>query len=838
MLYGKRYPLSKTTKSKAVSIRSTGASGDSSGLAIVTYKDLRIMVWNIANLGGGFGYPAERDDAVIKAIADAIAWSVPDIVIVLEVKRFSQPPARPKIYPPRDVRVPRGLFSSAEMSEIDDIARRFQVSLGSPTFVPSPLKIIRGRLIGSFVTYKAFHEYAGLSQQRQMMIDAICIYVLEGIWNETSGATERQFDQIKGQRAFALYTGDIPDYYVDYYFDEDTTFGELCEMSDISRWFHEIDEPRTDHLPRFDANRVTIRYRLIVNIQARLLLGARTHFAKTLHGISREPTDEELGSANSLFDTFYANKQFQFSDADRRERLYQQKRAAWEASREKTKHPGVSELLKIRKAINDYGMEQFDCWPATDKAEDKNVDGGTTELSVSEKGLASQILYTEGETYGAFFIPKNGEKVISLKRVTRAGGYRKRAPFVFQFELNGKGFNVVAWHAPSNSANNSNARETGFQRFATLPQTLARTTMHPTITVGDFNIDTASSVDIRNSGRLAIDADDLFRSMHGNLAAHKESFFWDLRTSLKRYCGFRSARNLPHHQVIDRESYEMTASAYDKIVPYFPSCIGWETEMEVVIPLPYLLAASEHYSRLIPPSYLGGGNALIGSVALGLYHLPGMLDSLSRQPQAAGFSLAGRLLSLTRLMSDHLPIMTAFRIPSTGHARSFEASPMMLAISVTDPVGKDALKAVSDSRSYKNVGGGDCLYHAVLHRLSNEQKTALGIGPADAPDAPADQIQVLRNLAGEEIRLHPGRYNGFLTGGQTIPDIVTLVKTMQSWNNFGGDLAPLAIANAIRLSFKIYTTATDTSTDIVSATAPDDEAEIDPLNYNGFDHYW
>ncbi len=60
---------------------------------------------------------------------------------------------------------------------------------------------------------------------------------------------------------------------------------------------------------------------------------------------------------------------------------------------------------------------------------------------------------------------------------------------------------------------------------------------------------------------------------------------------------------------------------------------------------------------------------------------------------------------------------------------------------------------------------------------------------------------------------------------------------MTSWNNFGGYLAPLAIANAIRFSFNIFTTTTGTDRAITSATAPNGSAVIAPLNYNGFDHY-
>ena len=56
---------------------------------------LSTTLWNIANLGGGFGFPAVRDDAVIFAIAAILHQARTDVCVILELMEHALRPRKP-----------------------------------------------------------------------------------------------------------------------------------------------------------------------------------------------------------------------------------------------------------------------------------------------------------------------------------------------------------------------------------------------------------------------------------------------------------------------------------------------------------------------------------------------------------------------------------------------------------------------------------------------------------------------------------------------------------------------------------------------------------------------
>ena len=60
----------------------------------------KLMVWNIANLGGGFGYPRVRSDEMIGIIASVIRQHEPDACVILEVLASSRPISKGLEEPP------------------------------------------------------------------------------------------------------------------------------------------------------------------------------------------------------------------------------------------------------------------------------------------------------------------------------------------------------------------------------------------------------------------------------------------------------------------------------------------------------------------------------------------------------------------------------------------------------------------------------------------------------------------------------------------------------------------------------------------------------------------
>ncbi len=75
--------------------RSGSQRGGRSRLRVPPPRVLRIMHWNLQDLGGGPSRGPARSDAVIARIAAVIAECAPDICVLLEVKLGSFPPRKP-----------------------------------------------------------------------------------------------------------------------------------------------------------------------------------------------------------------------------------------------------------------------------------------------------------------------------------------------------------------------------------------------------------------------------------------------------------------------------------------------------------------------------------------------------------------------------------------------------------------------------------------------------------------------------------------------------------------------------------------------------------------------
>ncbi len=80
---------------------------------------LQIGLWNIANLGGGFGWPTRRANEVMRATTSIIDQMRLDICVVLELKTRPPKPKRVVAYDPAEARIIRGCpLDQAELANL------------------------------------------------------------------------------------------------------------------------------------------------------------------------------------------------------------------------------------------------------------------------------------------------------------------------------------------------------------------------------------------------------------------------------------------------------------------------------------------------------------------------------------------------------------------------------------------------------------------------------------------------------------------------------------------------------------------------------------------------
>jgi competence protein ComEC len=144
------------------------------------------------------------------------------------------------------------------------------------------------------------------------------------------------------------------------------------------------------------------------------------------------------------------------------------------------------------------------------------------------------------------------------------------------------------------------------------------------------------------------------------------------------------------------------------------------------------------------------------------------------------------------------------------------------------PLTEGKVKPVWSVTGYVNVGGGDCLFHAILHRLAPEEQVVLGI---DAASDLYTKIAKLRDLTANEIQANVGnRYSGF---GALPANAAVAIRKMGSWDHLGGDMAPMALASI--LARQVLVNRPDR---VVPVLPRKDDHDPLTINYNGRDHYW
>ncbi|SMC27259.1 hypothetical protein SAMN02745857_02773 [Andreprevotia lacus DSM 23236] len=110
-------PVVKASGS-GVDAQSTGV-GDT--IVLPPPKPLRVMSWNLQDLGGGPSRGAQRSDMAILRIACVIAEAAPDICALLEVKLAAHLPKKPEPPPlPRETRRTRGAALTQKAQDAHD----------------------------------------------------------------------------------------------------------------------------------------------------------------------------------------------------------------------------------------------------------------------------------------------------------------------------------------------------------------------------------------------------------------------------------------------------------------------------------------------------------------------------------------------------------------------------------------------------------------------------------------------------------------------------------------------------------------------------------------------
>jgi len=107
--------------------------------SLVTPCGRKIAMWNIANLGGGFGYPVKREPSVIGKIAHILVETHAFLCVILEVLDHSRPFEQRSLltdFQGQEIKLPRDLRGRASVPQLlDSFIRTIQaksVGIGTP----------------------------------------------------------------------------------------------------------------------------------------------------------------------------------------------------------------------------------------------------------------------------------------------------------------------------------------------------------------------------------------------------------------------------------------------------------------------------------------------------------------------------------------------------------------------------------------------------------------------------------------------------------------------------------------------------------------------------------
>ncbi|MCY1020143.1 OTU domain-containing protein [Pyxidicoccus sp. MSG2] len=513
----------------------------------------RCLLWNVANLGGKFGYPKERDDSVIEATARIIHQADADVVSILELlgsgsgEKEPKPPSKPG---------PRGA-RGASNPLLEKLLRAFKLGNEGPAV--EELKTLLGRYFSEQVQGAiwpgAAPDVTALVGQAKAFQDRDSGATLDGLldraWRSVcqpllAGLAPRRVDADGGapdpaevdrlaaaigestkKRRQEKRKGGNQDHVM--LTEQAEVLGNgilLLSAEGYTHWLESYasNYAKDDGLGGVSKEAGKSRDKACKKILEMLGTGCASLWVLFLRGlVGTEVTGEMRASwsraegprasyENTLWSAcwtvlLHANVKAMTADYERR--LARWKKRHGKGDGKATKHDGVREFLRIRDALNVLASDAYDSWPAK-LPED-----------------ADKSLYTQGETYGLLWKKATvAPDLDNVGFVTAFAGefeFSKRQPLRFPLRLkkaaSGSPIVLVPWHAPAPSASNATARSKDFPAFVRYCEA-ERKAKRLGVLLSDLNVNTVSgSTSVEHcDGTLEVGA--LFQGISGKVDAY------------------------------------------------------------------------------------------------------------------------------------------------------------------------------------------------------------------------------------------------------------------------------------------------------------------------------
>lgn len=863
----------------STSARSRGARNRTNTVSLSTVENLTVMHWNVQTLGGGPGRAPLREQAVIDAIAEVILTVGADVCVITEVMRYGRAPSKPQVYKVNGTIVPRmeriQALKKIAAPIAKDILKALKERYGqqgqSSSSGGETQKDIVFMGVGHLWRLSDFKNLYDPSAWDRTNEALIVDRMISNSIGFSGKLVEMSADTLFAEQLELAIEdhdaiGDFPLFY-DFYLKQDETVEMLLADFHCEIWYQLPAQPYTKHLQGFEREWVEKRFEIADAIQRHFHERLLFLYAAAVLKVDR-PDESEIKKLRAEFQRFLARLQVSDEDNARRNRIYDQMVSAWDEAHKLTSHPGAFEVQRILKALRDKTKDSggWSAWPSTHEPNSSDVNGDRKEALLDGPDMVEAgMLYTVGETYGVLYRHQDrfGDACLSLRRIMRPKGFQKRAPFRFTFRYRDIApIHIWAWHAPSNSLSNQSARALDFLKLTKLINDMAAETDDPILLVGDFNINTASSGVSNCLNKLSSPLD-----FFGELAPEdpRGSLYWGYATSLRRCVvstqdestalvmagpAFSSSSQSP------KRRFDLTASPFDWVWACGNTRQFFDIDWETIVPVHLMLAGRSESGQM----YIDSPGMRRSRSTYSVTGVPGLSglfgerqasDPYSYNPSAIAADLLRRVLRI----SDHLPVATRYIVPKLLAPKNAKIKALGKGQTTTGSsfFYEDEFETSFTQlgqKSYKNKGGGDCLFHAILHMIESrmeEYEGGIDPYPIDYPAGTRPQdgdldtrIAALRQHVHDEILANPWTYIDFrVIGDPGLDQIAHDLNQMHSWDHIGGDIAPLAIANVLGARFGIRTAGTG---DIQPVNPRGDDGndlgDAPYINYNGHNHYW
>ena len=668
----------------------------------------RALLWNVANLGGKFGYPIERDQSVIDAIAAIIHAADPDVVAILEVlqKGSERPPKAPIEL--RDARA-----RAAAYPVIDSLHKATGCAIEDTKeigYVPDPAIAKRaGEVDDAVGRWFAARVMAAIWPGAVVDMTELEAAVQAIAFKETTLdlALNAAWPQIAAD--VAALAPPPPS--------EETEEGKEADGGVEAKPTGANLLSRYLKRGRGGADRKRL---LLPEVIALLADEGYTHFLdKYASNYADDPEDEtltpeEMAARDKLCDAGLEDLQRVIGDIvlkflqaltgcvaeddrngcfriivkgnyDARHADYERRLAEYNEGREKRKagssHDGVRELLRIRAALNAL------------------AGGAYASSPPAEPEPESPSIYTHGETYGILWkkavFSVDPAQCGWVSKAAKNVAFAKREPIRVPLRLNAREdappLYLVAWHPPAPSTTNRAARANDFPAFISYCEQ-ERAAPRLGMLLSDLNVNTLTMNETIEHCTQSIGIAELFRGICGmrfdgaalqsQFDAHstvgvsrlrswlmdcrvddpmRQKLAW-LQKELEKQRKDSSQRVFENiNQFLTHPQYRYGASAYDKIVTISTVSMPWLLRQKTtyVVPVPHAVAMKEEAGLLREESSL---SRMIKPFAFRLLQ-DGILAPLRKHAKKEEPVASVReLMLVARKLSDHMPLVAHFEL--------------------------------------------------------------------------------------------------------------------------------------------------------------------------------